>query len=123
MQAALLPALAAAVPSACHGGVASVQHTRNQAGRSRNPTPDLRPLTFSGGDIGNSKSGFNGADANNGMPQGNPDAQFAGAYVTTAGDLKAFYNLNFAPNSITEILLFLDLNETGGGSALNSLDL
>ena len=53
---------------------------------------------------------------------GGTDSQFFDeSYVTTAGELKAFYNLNFLPGSIYEIVLFLDLNETGGGIPINTL--
>jgi hypothetical protein len=43
--------------------------------------------------------------------------------VTTAGDLQAFYNLNFGVGNIDEIVLFLDLDETSGGSPFNTLAL
>ena len=43
------------------------------------------------------------------------------SYVTTAGDLQAFYDLNFGVGTIDEIVLFLDLNETGGGQPNNGL--
>jgi hypothetical protein len=90
---------------------------------SGNGTLDLRMLTFSGSEIQNQSGAFNGDNANSSLPNsgGADTSSFAESYVTTAGDLKAFYNLNFAPNSINQIVLFLDLNETGGGAPNNTL--
>jgi hypothetical protein len=91
---------------------------------SGNGTLDLRMFTFSGSEIQNTSGSFNGDNGNNTLPQGGgaDTLSFAESYITTAGKLKSFYNLNFAPNSIHEIVLFLDLNETGGGIPTNSLD-
>lgn len=90
---------------------------------SGNGLLDLRLFTFSGSEIQNTSGAFNGDNGNNTLPQGGggDSASFAESYVTTAGDLKAFYNLNFPPGSITDIVLFLDLNETGPGSPTNTL--
>ncbi|MBE0539981.1 MAG: PEP-CTERM sorting domain-containing protein [Verrucomicrobia bacterium] len=88
-------------------------------------TLDLRMFTFSGSEIANSSGAFNGDNGNNSLPQGGgADVDwFVESYVTTAGEVKAFYNLNFpAPGSIFEIVLFLDLNETGAATLVNSLD-
>jgi hypothetical protein len=41
--------------------------------------------------------------------------------VTTAGKLKAYYDLNFGAGSVDELVVFLDLNETGGGKLVNDL--
>lgn len=92
---------------------------------SGNGTLDLRMFTFSGSEIANSAGAFNGDNGNNSLPQGGgADVDwFVESYVTTAGEVKAFYNLNFpAPGSIFEIVLFLDLNETGAATLVNSLD-
>jgi hypothetical protein len=92
---------------------------------SGNGTLDLRLFTFSGGEIPNASGLFNGDNGNNTLPSGTgaDAASFAESYVTTGGDLKAYYNLNFAPGTITEMVLFLDLNETGGGAPNNTLGL
>lgn len=92
---------------------------------SGNGTLDLRMFTFSGSEIANSSGAFNGDNGNNTLPQGGgaDTSWFAESYVTTAGKLKAFYDLNFpAPGGIFEIVLFLDLNETGAAALVNSLD-
>ena len=80
---------------------------------SGNGTLDLRMFTFSGSEIPNTAGLFNGDNGNNALPQGGgaDTSLFAESYVTTAGELKAFYNLNFPPGSIHEIVLILDLNE------------
>ncbi|MGI9517315.1 MAG: PEP-CTERM sorting domain-containing protein [Pirellulaceae bacterium] len=86
-------------------------------------------LTFSGAEIDNSAGTFNGDNANNTLPQGGgaDTSLFAESYVTTAGELQDFYELNFPDgnggSTVTELALFLDLNETGGGQPNNSLSL
>lgn len=90
---------------------------------SGNGTLDLRLFTFSGSEIKNSAGSFNGDNGNNTLPQGGGEDthSFAESYVTTAGELKSYYNLNFPVGSIREIVLFLDLNETGDGQPNNTL--
>jgi hypothetical protein len=91
---------------------------------SGNGTLDLRMFTYSGSEIANTAGAFNGDNGNNTVPQGGgaDTASFSESYVTTAGELKAYYNLNFSPaGSIRNIVLFLDLNETGGGIPTNTL--
>jgi len=91
---------------------------------SGNGTLDLRLFTYSGSEIQNTSGLFNGDNGNNNLPQGGgaDTLFFSESYVTTAGKLKQFYNLNFSPaGSIHEIVLFLDLNETGGGQPTNTL--
>jgi hypothetical protein len=72
-------------------------------------------FTFSGSEIHNAAGSFNGDNGNNALPQGGgSDIElFDESYVTTAGELKAYYNLNFTAGSIHQIVLFLDLNESG----------
>jgi len=90
---------------------------------SGNGTLDLRMFTFSGSEIQNTAGSFNGDNGNNTLPNsGGADTfAFVESYVTTAGELKSYYNLNFGPGSIDEIMLILDLNETGGGQPNNTL--
>ena len=92
---------------------------------SGNGTLDLRLFTHSGSEIQNTTGAFNGDNGNNTLPQGGgADTNlFAESYVTTAGKLKSYYNLNFAPGSIHELVILLDLNETGGGIPTNTLGL
>jgi len=82
---------------------------------SGNGTLNLRMFTYSGSEIHNAAGLFNGDNANNTLPQGGGEDihLFDESYVTTAGELKAYYNLNFQTGSIHEIVLFLDLNESG----------
>jgi hypothetical protein len=90
---------------------------------SGNGTLDLRMFTFSGSEIQNQSGSFNGDNGNHALPQGGgtDTNSFVESYVTTAKDLKSYFNLNFPGNSINEIVLFLDLNETGGGAPNNTL--
>jgi len=90
---------------------------------SGNGTLDLRMFTFSGSEITNVAEDFNGDNGNNTLPNSGGDDTngFVESYVTTAGELKAFYILNFPPDSVHEIMLCLDLNETGGGMPNNTL--
>jgi hypothetical protein len=98
---------------------------------SGNGTLDLRLMTFSGSEVGNSSGSFNGDNANTSLPQGGgADIEsFSESYVTTAGELQAYYNLNFGATTTGEITvaLFLDLNETGAASqqfnSLSTLDI
>jgi len=95
------------------------------ASGSGNGTLDLRMLTFQGGEVTNTASGFNGDNGNNTLPNsgGSDDHSFIESYVTTAGKFKDFYNLNFSPDgSIDEIVLFLDFNETKPGEPKNTLE-
>lgn len=94
------------------------------ASGSGNGTLDMRLFTFSGAEIPNSAGTFNGDNGNNTLPNagGSDTYSFAESYVTTGAELKAYYNLNFPAGSIDEIVLFLDLNETGtDGKATNTL--
>lgn len=90
---------------------------------SGNGTLDLRLMTFSGSEIDNDGAGFDFDNGNNTLPQGGgaDTSSFVESYVTTAGDLKAYYDLNFPVGSIDELVVFLDLNETGGGTFNNGL--
>jgi hypothetical protein len=93
---------------------------------SGNGTLDLRMGTFSGSEIGNEAGGFNGDNGNNTLPQGNGNADtnfFDESYVTTAGKLQDYYTLNYGvttPGDV-QLVVFLDLNETGGGKPNNTL--
>ncbi len=93
---------------------------------SGNGTLDLRLMTFSGSEVDNSSGAFDGDNANNTLPQGGgADIKFFDeSYVTTAGELQAYYTLNFGVTTTDqiELTLFLDLNETGtNGELFNSL--
>jgi hypothetical protein len=91
-------------------------HTIN----SGNGVIDLQMFTHGNGGAGNivhpSPPGFNGDDANTDLPTGDGSTDslsFAESYVTTAGKLQQFYDTNFGADVIHNLVLFLDLNETG----------
>lgn len=90
---------------------------------SGNGTLDLRMFTFSGSEILNTAGTFDGDNGNNNLPNANAGGDvwsFAESYVTTAGKLKDYYELNFPPGLIHEIAIFLDLNETTGTAQLSN---
>ncbi len=88
---------------------------------SGNGTLDLRMATFSGSEITNA----NFDNGNNTLPQGGGAdiSLFDESYVTTGAELQAYYTLNFGATAVgdTQLVIFLDLNETGGGQANNTL--
>ena len=92
---------------------------------SGNGTLDLRMATFSGSEIDNTAGSFNFDNGNNTLPQGGgaDTSSFAESYVTTAGELQNYYNLNFGATGVgqVQLVLFLDLNETGNGQPNNTL--
>lgn len=94
---------------------------------SGNGTLDVRLFTFAGGgnEIDNESGSVNVDNGNIEATQGGgtDNQNFAESFVTTAGKLQAYYDLNFGANAINEIVVLLDLNETGGGQPNNSLDL
>jgi hypothetical protein len=93
---------------------------------SGNGTLDLRMGTFSGSEIDNASGLHNYDNGNNTLSQGGGAdiSSFAESYVTTAGDIQDYYELNFGATGPGEIQLvvFLDLNETGGGQPNNTFD-
>ena len=105
----------------------------NDVSGSGNGTLDLRMFTFSGSEIDNDSSpcAFDSNcdfdNASNDLPQGGgaDTNSFAESYVTTAGELQDFYALNFGATGTgqVELVLFLDLNETGGGAPNNEITL
>jgi hypothetical protein len=118
-------ALAPTVPAARAAviGTQDIVPIPQQVTGSGNGTLDLRLLTFSGSEITNTAGAFNGDNGNNTLPNsgGADTSSFVESYVTTAGELKSFYNLNFAPGTVNQIMVLLDLNETGGGATTNTL--
>lgn len=91
---------------------------------------DLELFNSQNGGTSNASGAFNGDNANNTLPKGGGASDgdfFAESYVTTAGEIQQFLILNF-PNgnggsTVSELLLLLDLNESGPGAAINNLDL
>jgi hypothetical protein len=93
---------------------------------SGNGTLDLRMGTFSGSEIDNAAAGFDFDNGNNTLPQGGGQDidSFAESYVITAGEIQDYYALNFGASTVGDIQLvvYLDLNETGNGQPNNTLD-
>ena len=116
----LLPASARAVPITMSDIVAIPQGVTG----SGNGNLDLILFIDAGGGgvAENADGPFNGDDANTQLPTGGSASSYNESYVTTAGDLKKFYDYTFGPGVIDEIVLFLDLNETGVGGDTNNLN-
>jgi hypothetical protein len=107
---------------------------------SGNGTLDLRMVTFSGSEVLNdgsndgqcgvtfpgepSRCNYDNAntDAAQGGGNGEGKSEFNQSYVTTAGDIQDYYELNFGATMAgdIELVLFLDLSETGGGATTNT---
>ena len=68
---------------------------KNLAGAG-NGTLDLRMFTYSGSEVDNVAGAFNGDNGNNDLPHsgGADTSSFDESYATTAGELKAYYNLS-----------------------------
>ena len=85
---------------------------------SGNGTLDYILFTGAVGGSPNSAGAFNGDDANTDMPKGGSSPTADESYVTSFGDLRAFYNLTFPDGSggstVNEIAVFVDINELGG---------
>lgn len=87
---------------------------------SGNGTLDIKMFTSETAEnkeTGCGQNCFDGDDANTSLPKGlgNVDTgSYGESYVTTFGKIKAFYDLNFGPNIIDEMVVFLDLNEVTG---------
>jgi hypothetical protein len=90
---------------------------------SGNGTLDLRLMTFSGSEIQNESGAFNADNGNNTLPQGGGQdtSTFDESYLITASELRAYYDLNFGVDAIDELVIFFDVNETGGGTTTNNL--
>ena len=86
---------------------------------SGNGTLDLILFGSAGGAgvTENAKAGFDGDDANTDIASGG-GSSMSESYITSIGELRAFYRLNFpgpGPTGSTanDVSLFVDLNETG----------
>jgi hypothetical protein len=93
---------------------------------SGNGTLDMRLFTGGGAEIPNASGAFNGDNGNNDLPSGGGAGKdtFDESYMTTAGKLQDYYDLNFPLGTIDEIVLFLDLNVAGSDlSNLTLLDI
>jgi hypothetical protein len=96
----------------------AVTLTTGNETQSGNGQLDLILFGYAGGGgvTDNEVTAFNGDDANTQAPGGGTSS-IAGSYITSMGELRAFYRLNFPDGQggsmVGEIVLFVDLNETG----------
>jgi hypothetical protein len=90
---------------------------------SGNGTLNLILFTESAGGSGNSAGSFNGDNACTDMPTGSSKTTASESYITSIGELRQFYALNFPGLQITNIVLYVDLNQITGdpGITLNDL--
>jgi len=90
---------------------------------SGNGTLDYILFTSSQGGAGNSDGSFNGDDANTDLPSGNGKTTADESFITSIGELRSFYILNFPNGSggstVNEIVVMVDVNETGGPQTIN----
>lgn len=71
----------------------------------------------SAGGSGNSSGNVNVDDSNRLLPTGNVSSSDSLFWMTSIGDLRAFYDLQFGgAANVNNIVLFLDVNEEGTGS-------
>jgi len=97
---------------------ADIKAVPNNLIGSGNGTLDLILFGFAGGGgvNSNAEGSFDADDANTQMPTGGT-ATVTASYVTSIGELRGFYELNFPDGSggstADEIVLFVDLSETG----------
>jgi hypothetical protein len=76
------------------------------------------------GGSGNSGDGVNVDNSNQNLPTGDPNTDSGSLFwMTSVGDLRAFYDLSFGANKVTKFVLFFDVNETGQPQDLNLVTL
>jgi len=90
---------------------------------SGNGTLDFILLTESAGGSQNNAGGFNGDNANTHMPTGSMNVTANESFVTSIGELRAFYILNFPNGSggstVNQLVVMVDVNETGQPQQIN----
>ena len=98
-----------------------VQIPENAVG-SGNGTLDLILFTESAGGTQNSNGPFNGDNANTELPTGGGHTTADESYVTSIGELRDYYRLNFPDGSggstANQIVILVDINQQGSGSSL-----
>lgn len=117
ISASALTAIAAWAPAAISITDNDILPIMRHEQGSGNGTLDLILFTESAGGANNTSGPFNGDDANTAMPTGNGHTTASVTYVTSMGELKNFYRLNFPDGNggsvVSEIAIFVDVNETG----------
>jgi hypothetical protein len=90
---------------------------------SGNGTLDFILLTESSGGSTNSQGSFNADNANTDMPTGSGKTTADESFITSFGELRDFFELNFPNGSggstVSEIVVMVDVNETGGPQSIN----
>jgi hypothetical protein len=90
---------------------------------SGNGTLDFIFLTESSGGSQNSSGPFNGDDANTQMPTGTGNTTSNESFITSIGEIRSFYVLNFPNGSggstVNQLVVMVDVNETGGPQSIN----
>jgi hypothetical protein len=90
---------------------------------SGNGTLDFILLTESSGGSTNSQGSFNADNANTDMPTGSGKTTADESFITSFGELRDFYELNFPNGSggstVNQIVVMVDVNETGGPQSIN----
>jgi hypothetical protein len=94
---------------------------------SGNGTLDFILMTESNGGAGNHAGSFNGDDANTALPTGAGRPTANATFITSMGELRSFYRLNFPDGSggstVHNMGMFIDINQVGPTSFLNLDDL
>lgn len=123
-----MPQAAYAVPTADDSSISIIDSGDIIAFPNPVPTGSglgtLDLILIDGAGSNNSKSGHNYDDANSDMAGGGTTSTNE-SYITSIGELRDFYNVNFPTTPVDEIVLFLNINETGGlkDISLDSLDI
>lgn len=90
---------------------------------SGNGTLDFILLTESAGGSTNTTGPFNGDNANTQMPTGSGNTTSNESFITSIGELRSFFVLNFPNGSggstVTQLVVMVDVNETGGPQTIN----
>jgi len=123
---ALVVCCALGIGSAARGSVITSSDiystTGNEVG-SGNGTLDLIFFTDSQAKAPNAQGAFNGDDANTAMPKGVNNGTANVSYITSMGEIRAFYRLNFSDGSggstINNLGVFLDMNQIGSDTHLD----
>jgi hypothetical protein len=94
---------------------------------SGNGTLDFILMTESNGGAGNHAGSFNGDDANTALPTGVGRPTANATFITSMGELRTFYRLNFPDgaggSTVHNLGMFIDINQVGQVSYLNLDDL
>ncbi len=90
---------------------------------SGNGTLDFILFTESSGGSTNASGPFNGDNANTAMPTGGGNTTASVTFMTSIGELRDFYRLNFPDgmggSTVNQMVIFVDVNETGGLQDIN----